>query len=80
MIDDVLLNKKESIERCIQQIRKFDAIPTNLPFEGDFLKQDAIATNLQRAMKQSFITFEDSRIQSLLGSSVQKFGQSQPDW
>jgi len=26
MIDDVVLNKKESIERCIQQIRRFDAI------------------------------------------------------
>ena len=45
---DVVLNKKESIERCIRQIRLYYALPSELPFEKDFLKQDAIAANLQR--------------------------------
>lgn len=49
MIDDVVLNKKESIERCIRQVRRYYAQPSGLPFGEDFLKQDAIALNLQRA-------------------------------
>ncbi len=53
MFDDIVLNKKESIERCIQQIRRFDAMPSTHPFEKDFLKQDAIAMNLQRAIEQT---------------------------
>ncbi len=52
MIDDVVLNKKESIERCIRQIRRYYAEPSELPFTDDFLKQDAIALNLQRAAEQ----------------------------
>jgi len=52
MIDDIILNKKESIERCIRQIRLYYAKPSDLPFEDDFLKQDAIAANLQRAAEQ----------------------------
>ncbi|WP_045218088.1 type VII toxin-antitoxin system HepT family RNase toxin [Desulfonatronum thioautotrophicum] len=52
MIDDVVLNKKESIERCIRQIRRYYAQPSDLPFVEDFLKQDAIALNLQRAAEQ----------------------------
>ncbi len=52
MIDDVVLNKKESIERCIRQIRRYYAEPSELPFAEDFLKQDAIALNLQRAAEQ----------------------------
>jgi len=52
MIDDIVLNKKESIERCIRQIRLYYAKPSDLPFEEDFLKQDAIAINLQRAAEQ----------------------------
>jgi len=46
---DVVLNKKESIERCIKQIRLYYGMPSEFPFEKDFLKQDAIAVNLQRA-------------------------------
>jgi uncharacterized protein YutE (UPF0331/DUF86 family) len=45
---DVILNKKESIERCIRQIRVYYATPSETPFERDFFKQDAIAANLQR--------------------------------
>ena len=51
-MDDVVLNKKESIERCIKQIRVYYALPADVPFEKDYLKQDAIAANLQRACEQ----------------------------
>ncbi len=53
MTPDVALNKKESIERCIRQIHIYYAIPSDEPFESDFLKQDAIAANLQRAAEQT---------------------------
>ncbi|MBI5638935.1 MAG: DUF86 domain-containing protein [Nitrospirae bacterium] len=53
MIMDVLLNKKESIERCIRQIRLYYSMPSDVPFEKDYLKQDAIAINLQRAAEQA---------------------------
>ena len=52
MMMDVILNKKESIERCVRQIRLYYATPSGLPFEKDHLKQDAIAANLQRAAEQ----------------------------
>ena len=45
---DIVLNKKESIERCIKQIRQYYALPSDVPFQENFLKQDAIAINLQR--------------------------------
>lgn len=51
MIDDVILNKKESIERCIMQIRAYYEKPSDIPFEEDFFKQDAIAINIQRALE-----------------------------
>jgi uncharacterized protein YutE (UPF0331/DUF86 family) len=50
---DVVLNKKEGIERCIRQIRLYYAMPSELPFKEDHLKQDAIAINLQRAAEQA---------------------------
>jgi len=50
---DIVLNKKESIERCIRQIRRYYAMPSELSFEKDHLKQDAIAINLQRAAEQA---------------------------
>jgi uncharacterized protein YutE (UPF0331/DUF86 family) len=50
---DVILNKKENIERCILQIRTYYAMPSALPFEKDYLRQDAIAANLQRAAEQA---------------------------
>ena len=53
MTMDVVLNKKESIERCIRQIRLYYSMSSSQPFEKDFLKQDAIAINLQRAAEQA---------------------------
>jgi uncharacterized protein YutE (UPF0331/DUF86 family) len=46
---ETILNKKESIERCVQQVRIYYAMPSELPFEKNFLQQDAIAANLVRA-------------------------------
>jgi uncharacterized protein YutE (UPF0331/DUF86 family) len=51
-MNDIILNKKESVERCIKQIRAYYARPSDLAFEEDHLKQDAIAVNLQRAAEQ----------------------------
>jgi len=51
-MNDVLLNKKESIERCVKRIRLYYSLPSEVPFEDDHLKQDAIAINLQRACEQ----------------------------
>ena len=48
-MNDVLLNKKVSIERCIEQIDKYYRDTTGLPFTQDQKTQDAIALNLQRA-------------------------------
>ncbi len=53
MIDDVVLNKSESIERCIQQVKKYYAMPSDISFDEDFLRQDAIVLNLQRACEQA---------------------------
>ncbi len=53
MTNDVLLNKSESIERCIKQARKYYQLPSDTSFEKDFLKQDAIALNIQRACEQA---------------------------
>jgi uncharacterized protein YutE (UPF0331/DUF86 family) len=52
-MNDVVLNKKESIERCVRQVRKYYESPREIPFDQDFLTQDAIALNLQRAVEQS---------------------------
>jgi len=52
MIDDIILNKKESIERCVKQIRDYYSRPSDIPFENDYFKQDAIALNIQRAAEQ----------------------------
>jgi uncharacterized protein YutE (UPF0331/DUF86 family) len=51
-MNDVVLNKKESIERCISQVRAYYATPSSLEFEEDYMKQDGIAINLQRACEQ----------------------------
>jgi uncharacterized protein YutE (UPF0331/DUF86 family) len=48
-MNDVLLNRKVSIERCIAQIRRYYAMAATMPFQQDHLRQDAIAMNLQRA-------------------------------
>lgn len=51
-MNDIILNKKESIERCIKQARDYYIMPSEKAFEEDFMKQDAIAVNLQRAAEQ----------------------------
>ncbi|TRZ92203.1 MAG: DUF86 domain-containing protein [Methanosarcinales archaeon] len=50
---DVVLNKKERIERCIRQINIYYRMSSDKPFEKDYFKQDAIAANLQRAAEQA---------------------------
>ena len=35
-MNDVVLNKKESIERCIKQIRVYYALPSDKPFQKVF--------------------------------------------
>lgn len=52
-MDDVVLNKKESVERCVAQIRRYYSEPSEKAFAEDHLKQDAIAINLQRAAELS---------------------------
>lgn len=52
-MNDIILNKKESIERCVKQIREYYRLSRDEPFETDFLLQDAIAVNLQRACQQT---------------------------
>lgn len=48
MADDVLINKAQIIERCLQRIREvYGANPAGL--EKDFNQQDVIILNLQRA-------------------------------
>jgi len=51
-MNDIVLNKKESIERCISQVKTYYALPSTVAFEEDYLKQDAISINLQRACEQ----------------------------
>lgn len=48
-MNDVLLNKKISIEKCLYQISEYRSRPSVIAFENDYLRQDAIAMNLQRA-------------------------------
>ena len=48
-MNDTLLNKKVSIERCLSQVERYYALDTGVPFETDYLRQDAVSMNLQRA-------------------------------
>jgi uncharacterized protein YutE (UPF0331/DUF86 family) len=48
MTNETILNKKISIERCIVQVEKYYALPSETPFHKNYLLQDAIAMNLQR--------------------------------
>ena len=47
-MNDIVLNKKVSIERCVSQIRDYYGRKSDVVFAEDFIKQDAIALNLQR--------------------------------
>jgi uncharacterized protein YutE (UPF0331/DUF86 family) len=52
MIDDVIINKVESIYRCIRRIReKYSTSPSDL--QTNITKQDSIVLNLQRACELS---------------------------
>jgi uncharacterized protein YutE (UPF0331/DUF86 family) len=48
-MDDVILSKKESLERCVRQVRIYRDLPSAQPLAVDFLRRDAISMNLQRA-------------------------------
>ncbi|SDY62324.1 DUF86 domain-containing protein [Nitrosomonas sp. Nm33] len=48
-MNDIILGKKVSIERCIKQINQYYRMETGLPFVKDQLRLDAVAMNLQRA-------------------------------
>jgi uncharacterized protein YutE (UPF0331/DUF86 family) len=49
MVDDIVINKKEVIERCIKRIEEvYEGDPDNLL---DFTKQDSIILNIQRAIE-----------------------------
>ncbi|WP_028986855.1 type VII toxin-antitoxin system HepT family RNase toxin [Thermicanus aegyptius] len=51
MIDDIILNKIQIIERCLLRIREeFEGNPENL---RNYTKQDSIILNLQRASEAS---------------------------
>lgn len=46
MIDDILINKSETIKRCINRVKEvYDDNPANL---DDYTKQDSIILNIQR--------------------------------
>ncbi len=45
---DVVLNKKESIERCIKQIKNYYKQTDKEDIRTNYMVQDAIAMNLQR--------------------------------
>jgi uncharacterized protein YutE (UPF0331/DUF86 family) len=47
MVDDVLINKAASIERCVARARQEYAASDN--FSHDFTRQDAAILNIQRA-------------------------------
>lgn len=48
MVDDVLLNKAASIERCVMRAREeYERDPSS--FAQDFTRQDAAILNIQRA-------------------------------
>jgi uncharacterized protein YutE (UPF0331/DUF86 family) len=52
-MNDVLLNKKASIERCLQRIHRTWNQARPIPFEQDYDRQDIIVLNLLRACEQA---------------------------
>jgi len=52
MADDTLLNKCAIIERCLQRIEQ-DYIGFEDQIESDFMRQDAVVLNIQRACEAS---------------------------
>jgi hypothetical protein len=52
-MSDVLLNKKASIERCLQRIQRTWQRPHLIPFAQDHDRPDIIVLNLLRACEQA---------------------------
>lgn len=52
-MDDVILNKTASIQRCLMRVRSAYARESDLAFADDFDKQDIIVLNLMRAAEQA---------------------------
>jgi uncharacterized protein YutE (UPF0331/DUF86 family) len=51
MNDDIIINKSETIRRCLQRVQEvYQDDPENL---NDFIKQDSIILNIQRACEAS---------------------------
>ncbi len=48
-VDDVIFAKRTSIERCIAQIESYMSQRSDTPLGEDFLTQDAVTMNIQRA-------------------------------
>ncbi len=48
-MNELILEKKARLERCLKQVKSYYSQTSKLSFEEDFLKQDAIAINIQRA-------------------------------
>ena len=47
-VDDVILAKRTSIERCIAQIEAYLTQRSDIPFAADYFTQDAVTMNIQR--------------------------------
>jgi uncharacterized protein YutE (UPF0331/DUF86 family) len=52
MNSSIVLNKVESIERCIARVRE-DYVGQEEDFRTNYMRQDAIVLNLQRACEQA---------------------------
>lgn len=52
-MDDVILNKTASIQRCLRRIRAVYAREAELAFAADFDRQDIVVLNLMRAAEQA---------------------------
>ncbi len=51
-MSDILLQKKASLERGIEQAQDYYARPSETPFSRDYLRQDAVIANLHRVCEQ----------------------------
>jgi uncharacterized protein YutE (UPF0331/DUF86 family) len=52
-VDDIILAKRTSIERCIAHIESYMSQRHDVPFATDYLTQDAVTMNIQRACESS---------------------------
>ena len=52
-MNDVLLRKQQSVERCVRRAKSTWNRPSELPFEEDYDKQDIVVLNLHRACEQA---------------------------